>query len=525
MENHFRTQVLAPFRGEGGARADVLSAPGRLGLGAGTLAIVDIGSNSVRLVVYESVARAPAQVFNEKEMAGLGRQVATTGRLASDAIERAIAALVRFRILCEAMQVGKVHVIATAAARYASNGPEFIARAEEAIGHPIELISGDREAVLSGLGVISGFDNPDGVVGDLGGGSLELIAISKDGVGEGASVPLGGLALLDRSKNSLKLAEKIVKDELDKLPQIAAMKGRDFYAVGGTWRALATLHQHQANYPLNVMHGYTLPARDVAEFVKLVERADLAGLEAIESVSSARRPLLAYGALVLDELIKRGKPRSVIISAQGVREGLLHEQLPAKERLADPLLRAARDYNHLRARDPRHAAELISWCRTILESAGLSEDEPSSRMIESVCLLSDIGWRAHPDYRGEQSMNVIAHAYFTGIDHAGRAFLALAIFHRYAGLKSSSPAAAALRALLAPPILDRAILMAAIFRVAYLLSAGMSGLLPRMPATCVDGRLILRFPDDLRPLASDRVVGRLKQLAKLLGREVEIASI
>lgn len=506
------------------ARADPRQAPGRLGLGD-TLAIVDIGSNSVRLVVYETVARAPAQVFNEKEMAGLGRQVATTGRLAADAMQKAISALVRFRILCEAMHVGQIRVIATAAARYASNGPEFIARAEEAIGQPIELISGDREAILSGLGVLSGFDNPDGVVGDLGGGSLELISVADGGVGQGASVPLGGLALLDRSKNSLRQAEKIVKDELDRLPQLATMKGRDFYAVGGTWRALATLHQRQSHYPLNVMHGYTVPARDVADFVKLVERADLSGLDAIDAVSSARRPLLAYGALVLDELIKRGKPRAVVISAQGVREGLLHEQLSPEERAADPLLRATRDYNHLRARDPRHAAELIAWTRTIIETAGLSQDEPSARLTESVCLLSDIGWRAHPDYRGEQSMNVIAHAYFTGIDHVGRAFLALSIFHRYAGLKASSPAAEALRSLLPPAILERAILLAAIFRVAYLLSAGMPGILSRLPVACVDGRLILRFPGDLAALASDRVAGRLKQLAKLLGRDYEIGRV
>lgn len=471
------------------------------------------------------MARAPAQVFNEKEMAGLGRQVASTGRLAKDAMEKAIAALIRFRILCEAMHVGQIRVIATAAARYASNGPDFIARAEAAIGQPIELISGDREAILSGLGVLSGFDDPDGVVGDLGGGSLELISVKDGAVGPGASVPLGGLALLDRAKGSLKAAEKIVKDELDKLPQLAAMKGRDFYAVGGTWRALATLHQHQARYPLSVMHGYTVPAKDVADFVKLVERADLSALDAIDAVSSARRPLLAYGALVLDELIKRGKPRGVVISAQGVREGLLHEQLSPEERAADPLLQAARDYNHLRARDPRHAGELIAWTRTIIETAGLSQDLPSARLIETVCLLSDIGWRAHPDYRGEQSMNVIAHAYFTGIDHVGRAFLALAIFHRYAGLKATSPAAEALRSLLPPAILERAVLLAASFRVAYLLSAGMPGLLSRLPAACVDGRLILRFPDDLAALASERVAGRLKQLARLLGRDYEIARV
>jgi exopolyphosphatase/guanosine-5'-triphosphate,3'-diphosphate pyrophosphatase len=479
----------------------------------------------VRLVVYEMLARAPSQVFNEKEMAGLGRQVASTGRLAEDAIEKAIHALVRFRILCEAMHVGEIRVIATAAARYAENGPDFIARAERAIGQPIELISGGREAVLSGLGVISGFDGADGVVGDLGGGSLELISVGGGAVGQGASVPLGGLALLDRSKGSLKAAEKIVKDELDKLPQLGAMKGRDFYAVGGTWRALATLHQRRANYPLSVMHGYAIPPKDAVDFVKLVERADASVLDAIDSVSSARRPLLAYGALVLDELIKRGKPRAIVISAQGVREGLLHEQLSPEDQVADPLLQAARDYNLLRARDPRHAVELIAWTRGILETAGLAQDEPSGRLVETVCLLSDIGWRAHPDYRGEQSMNVIAHAYFTGIDHVGRAFLALTTFYRYAGLKAGSPAEAGLKTLLPPPLLARALLIAAIFRVAYLLSAGMAGILPRISISCVDSRLLLRFPEDLAPLASDRVEGRLKQLARLLGRGIEIGRL
>jgi exopolyphosphatase/guanosine-5'-triphosphate,3'-diphosphate pyrophosphatase len=498
-------------------------APGRLSFGD-TIAIVDIGSNSVRLVVYEMLARAPAQVFNEKEMAGLGKQVATTGRLADDAMARALEALVRFRILCEAMQVGSIRVIATAAARDAANGPDFLARAENAIGQPIELISGDREAFLSGLGVISGFAKPEGVVGDLGGGSLELIAVDGDRVGQGVSMPIGGLALMDRSKGSLRAAEKIVRDQLDHLPQVASMRGKDFFAVGGTWRALATLHQRQAGYPLSVMHGYTVPARDVADFTRLVERADASVLEAIDAVSSARRPLLAYGALVLDLLIKRGRPRAVVISASGVREGLLHDMLPGHERVVDPLLRAAQDYNQLRSREPRHGADLIAWTRRLVASAGLPEDRGALRLEEAACLLSDIGWRAHPDYRGEQSLNVIAHAAFSGVDHPGRAFLALTVFHRYAGNKSDSLSAEGLRRLLAPRQIEMSQVLAGAFRVAYLLSAGMPGILSRTTLLCIDSRLVLRLPSDLTALASDRVMGRLKQLAKLLGREHDIVA-
>ena len=487
-----------------------------------TVAIIDIGSNSVRLVVYENLSRAPGQVFNEKEMAGLGRQVASTGMLAADAVEKALAALVRFRILCEAMHVAQLRVIATAAARYASNGPDFISRAEAAVGQPIELISGDREAYLSALGVISGFDRPNGVVGDLGGGSLELAAVDGSRVGEGVSLALGGLALMDRAKNSIKAAEKIVRDDLDNHPQLAAMRGRDFFAVGGTWRALATLHQRQSGYPLNVMHGYTVPAREASEFVRLVERADAAMLESIEAISSARRPLLAYGALVLDQLIKRGRPRQVVISAHGVREGLMHEQLAPAERDADALLRGAQDYNQLRARDPRHAADLITWAERLLDSA-YPNDEPALKRLQiAACLLSDIGWRAHPDYRGEQTLNVIAHAPFSGVDHAGRAFLSLTAFYRYAGLKGAAPAAEGLRRLLTPRVLERAHVVAAIFRVAYLMSAGMPGILSQTTLVCDDRRLVLSLPPEFRSLASQRVTGRLKQLARLLGREVEI---
>jgi exopolyphosphatase / guanosine-5'-triphosphate,3'-diphosphate pyrophosphatase len=499
-------------------------AQGRL-RSAEPVAIVDIGSNSVRLVVYENRSRSPAQVFNEKEMAGLGRAVTTTGRLADDAVATALNALSRFRILWEAMGVTDVHVIATAAARYASNGPEFLAAAEVACGRSIQLIPGEREAHLSALGVISGFDHPTGVVGDLGGGSLELVEVEGARVGHGGSVALGGLALQDRSNGSLKAAERIVKADLDKLPQIDVMHGRDFFAVGGTWRALGMLHQHQNKYPLNVMHNYIVPAKDASDFVRMVERADASTLDAIEAVSSARRPLLAYGALVLDQLIKRGRPRAVVISAQGVREGLLFEQLSMAEQAADPLIRSAQDYNVLRSRNPGHAGELIAWVDRFFSAAKINETLQDRRLRQATCLMSDIGWRAHPDYRGEQSLNVIAHAALLGVDHPGRAFIALAIFHRYAGLRETSPMAVQLRTLLTTQGAERMLILAAILRVAYLLSAAMPGILPQLKISCTDKKVRIEAPAALNALVSERVTGRLKQLAKLVGREADWRSV
>ncbi len=504
----------------GAADAPNKSAHGRLAFGA-PVAIVDIGSNSVRLVVYENLSRSPTPIFNEKEMAGLGRGVTSTGELAKGAVEKALGALQRFRLLWQAMAVSNVRVIATAASRYARNGPAFLQEAERICGRPIELISGDREAFLSALGVVSGFNNPDGIVGDLGGGSLELVSVDGVSIGQGVSVPLGGLALQDRSGGSLKVAEKIVKDELDKLPQVDAMRGRYFYAVGGTWRALAKLHQRQANYPLSVMHGYTVPAKDVADFARMVERVDADILESIDAVSSARRPLLAYGALVLDHLIKRGRPKAVIVSAQGVREGLLHEQLDPDERASDPLLRAAEDYNVLRSRDPAHAIDLINFADRFFATAHIDETLEDHRLRRAACYLADIGWRAHPDYRGEQSLNVIAHAAFIGVDHPGRAYLSLAVFYRYAGLKEEG-VSLRLRELTGPRLLDRARLLGAVMRVAYLLSGAMNGLLPRMSLTATEKKVVLQVPKELQSLASDRVASRLKQLAKLLGKDGSI---
>lgn len=487
------------------------------------VAIIDIGSNSVRLVVYEGLTRAPTPIFNEKVMCGLGREVAVTGRLDEAAANRALRALARFRILCRTMGVAQPRVVATAAARDAHNGPAFIAAATEACGAPIELLSGDREAYLSALGVRSGFHDPDGVVGDLGGGSLELIDVRGAALGQGVSLPLGGLALQARSGGDLKGAERIVREALEGAGPIDAMRGRIFYAVGGTWRALARLHMRQTGYPLDVMHAYTLPPRAVTEFARMVERVDADSIEAIGQISAARRPLIGYGALVLEQIIKRGRPSAVVIAATGVREGLLFELLDEGTRALDPLIDAAATLNTLRSRSPRHGEELTAWTGAFMASAGLPETPDDERLRHGACLLADIGWRAHPDYRGEQTLGVISHATFVGIDHPGRAALALSVYYRHVGL-SDDQLSPRIRELATPRLIERARLLGGLMRVAYLVSASMPGVLPRAPLLREGNAVRLRLPEDLAPLASERLRNRLKQLGKLLGYEAGITS-
>ena len=492
------------------------SAPGRLA-GIKPIAIIDIGSNSVRLVVYERHARAPTPLYNEKLLCGLGRGVATTGRLPDDAVERALEALARFKVLCRTASVSSVRVLATAAARDAENGPAFLEAAERACGHPIELLTGEREAALSAAGVISGFDQPDGLVGDLGGGSLELVELSRGVAGEGMTLPLGGLVLKDLAESSPKKAGRIAREALARAPHLPRLAGRTFYAVGGTWRALAKLQMSERNYPMRVLHGYEFDLAD--EFAKLVERSGVSTGKG--SDSDSRRPLLVYGALVLDEIVRVGRPARVVVSALGVREGLLFDDLAPDERGRDPLLSAAEELNLLRSRSPRHGVDLMAWTDTFMESLGLDESAQERRLRHTACLLSDIGWRAHPDYRGEQSVALISNASFLAIDHPGRAYLALAVYFRHVGLSLDkvNPDVASLAT---PRLLNLARLLAALLRVAYPITIAMAGVLPRTPLTSTNARIVLTLPVELAALASERLENRLKALGRVIDQNALI---
>ncbi len=493
-------------------------APGRLAA-LKPIAVVDIGSNSVRLVAYEGLSRTPTPIFNDKAMCALGRGVATTGKLNEDGVGRALQALERFRTLCEAMEITDINVVATAAARDASNGPAFLKAARKAMGAKIELLSGERESELAAYGVVCGFHNPNGVVGDLGGGSLELNRVQNGKVGRGVSLPLGGLSLIDMTGDSPKKAMRIVRKHLEQVGWLDQIRGKPFYAVGGTWRSLAQLHMRQRNYPLNVMHGYEMAARDASDFAALVERVNADALVGIETISSGRRPLLAYGAVVLEQIMRVAKPSSVIISALGLREGVLYDRLSPTMKKRDALIEAARDLNVLRSRSPQHGEELCGWTDTFMRSTGLEETPDEKRLRHAACLLADIGWRAHPDYRGEQSLNIIANAAFAGIDHPGRAFLAIANFFRHTG---ESDLSISLRQLANARLLDRAHILGATMRVAYVLSAAMPNVLPHSPMVCRKDKLVLTLPADLAPLGSARVLARMRNLGRLIGRTPEI---
>jgi exopolyphosphatase/guanosine-5'-triphosphate,3'-diphosphate pyrophosphatase len=266
------------------------------------------------------------------------------------------------------------------------------------------------------------------------------------------------------------------------------------------------------------MHGYVIPASEALEFSSLVRRVDPETLSKIEIVTSARRPLLSYAALVMENIVRRARPRRIVVSALGVREGLLYSLLAEKEQKRDALVAASQELNVLRSRSPEHGVELAAWTDQFMASSGIDETAEEKRLRRAACLLADIGWRAHPDYRGEQSLNIISHAAFVGVDHPGRAFLALAVFFRHVGL-ADDELSPHVRELATSRMIDRARVLGAAMRVAYLVSGAMPAVLPHAPLLVERGKLKLKLRGKHRDLAGERIFARLRQLARLIGRE------
>jgi exopolyphosphatase / guanosine-5'-triphosphate,3'-diphosphate pyrophosphatase len=496
-------------------------AQGRLP-GIAPVSVVDIGSNSIRLVIYEGLSRAPAILFNEKVLCGLGKGLAMSGRMDHDGVERALAALRRFHALSQQARAVSMHVLATAAAREAANGPAFIAEAERILDHKIEVLSGEQEALYSALGIVSGFHDPDGIAGDLGGGSLELVDIKGKEIDRGMTLPLGGLRLSELSEGSLEKARIFTRKQIKSATLLKKGQGRIFYAVGGTWRNIAKLHMEIRDYPLHMMQGYEVETTEMMQFLDDIISGNCAKLPAWQRVSKSRRALIPFGAVALREVLEVMRPSRVCFSAQGVREGYLYSMLSEEDQKLDPLVEAADELAILRARSPEHARELARWTGKMMPFFDVIETEEEARYRQAACLLADISWRAHPDYRGPQALNLIAHSSFVGITHPGRAFIALSNYYRFEGLHDDGQTGP-LVAIATQRLLDRAKLLGGLLRVVYLFSASMPGVVDHLSferSKRSDLDLEFVVPPQFHDFIGERLDGRLQQLAKLTGKRL-----
>ncbi len=408
------------------------------------LAVIDVGSNSVRMVVYPAAALAAPPLFSEKAMCGLGRGQAPGGALGAEAMQRAIDTIARFAHLARAKGVGVIDAAATAAVRDAANREDFLARVLHETGIAVRVLSGAEEARLAARGVLAASPGAGGLVGDLGGGSLELIHLDpaqESGVGQRASLPLGTLRLIAGHKSDGATLDRQIDDSLAQVDWMGQVRNGDLYVVGGAWRSLGRLEMARTRYPLRVLHGYTLPAARVASICQLFARLSLESLERIERAPKDRLDTLALAARVLGRLLRHSAARRVIFSAHGLREGILYEHLSPAQQAVDPLLASCRLTALASSRDREDGlghghgdgARVTDWLAPLFPDEGTDD----RRLRLAAGLLSDIGWRIHPDERPDHAMADVLRAPLIGLDHTQRIKLALAIRYRYTHRRDS----------------------------------------------------------------------------------------
>lgn len=395
--------------------------------------VVDIGSNSVRMVVFDGAARSPAYFYNEKIMCGLGKGLAETGRLNPEGRARALTAMKRFALLARDMQVRSLTVVATAATREASDGADFQAEVLRETGLKLWVIDGSEEARLSAQGVLLGWPDAKGVVCDMGGNSMELARIGAGKVGKRVSTPLGPFRLQQVSADPAKRRAHI--DQILKTCQSSLKsEGERIYLVGGSWRVIARLDMERRNYPLTVLHEYRMTPRGLTDTLDWIAGSDHALLRARIGTSAERMELVPLACEVLREIIRILKPAEIDISAYGIREGLLYEQMPERLRARDPLIEAARMAEMTSSRIPGFGRKLFEFLEPLFKNASPYR----LRLIKAACLLHDTTWRAHPDYRAEACFDSATRANLGGLDHPGRVFLGLALLHRYKNSRAGS---------------------------------------------------------------------------------------
>jgi exopolyphosphatase/guanosine-5'-triphosphate,3'-diphosphate pyrophosphatase len=478
----------------------------------GHVAVVDIGSNSMRLVVFDRLHRAPFPVFNERVFCGLGRHLAESGRLNPEGVALARTNMLRFARLVEAMGVARFDVLATAAVRDAENGAEFVADLERLAGVSVTVLSGLEEARTAALGVVAGWPRASGVMGDLGGGSLELVRLAGGEIRDAVTLPLGPLRLQATAERSSDEAIQAIDRALDAVPWLRDAEGQTFHPVGGAWRALAKINMEQHAYPLHIIHGYTLSRREAREMASIVSRLGPRSLGRIKGVSKRRLETLPYAALLMGRVLKRIRPGQVTFSASGLREGHIFDLLDAGTQARDPLLTAASELAQSEGRFGDLGADLMAFTAPLFPE----ETAEQRRLRQAAGHLADIAWREHPDYRAVQALYRILRLPLMAVDHSERAFLAYSAFIRYGGKSESADAEGPLQ-LMREDQRQRAHVLGLAHRLAITVSGGTPDILRRSALAFEGETLHVRLPDDGSAAPGEEMERRLKALVKALG--------
>jgi exopolyphosphatase/guanosine-5'-triphosphate,3'-diphosphate pyrophosphatase len=482
--------------------------------------VVDLGSNSVRLVVYEGHSRNPMPIFNEKAVLRLGRGLDATGRLNDEAVAQALTVMHRYHAVARAMGADPFEVLATAAVRDAENGRAFVELLQQRMpGVPFHILSGLEEASFSADGMLCGIPLANGVLADIGGGSLELVRLDHGTRGPGQTLRLGVIRLAERAGNDPIRARALAEIDLQTVPWLAEAAGSDLYLVGGGFRALARIHMAQTNYPLAMVHHYTIGREEARDLAGLVSSAPRKVLERLPSAPRRRIDDLPYAAVVLRRLLRHSNASRVVFSASGLREGWFMRRMPPEIRLQDPLLSAARDLATRFGRDPGLPPALLKWTAPLFPNEGLDWH----RLRETACWMSDIGSHDHPEFRAEQAFLRVLRQPGIGLDHHARAFLGLTIALRYEA-DLEAPFLRSAQLLLDATAIARAEVLGVALRLAYTLSAGTRDLLAGTRLRIEGGLLTLLLREDTGVFAGESVIRRLERLAQVMGLQASAAA-
>ncbi|SIQ49792.1 Ppx/GppA phosphatase [Paracoccus thiocyanatus] len=473
--------------------------------------VVDVGSNSIRMVVFDGAARSPAYFYNEKVMAGLGSGLATTGRLNPEGVRRGMSALRRFAVLAESMGIKQLTCVATAAVREAEDGPAFRKAVEKETGLRLHVIEGEEEARLSAQGVLLGWPDARGLVCDIGGNSMELAEVADGKVGRRISTPLGPFRLQQVKGGASGLRDHI-RNAIEDAAERLGRGHEQIYLVGGSWRAIARLDMERAKYPMTVLHEYRLSPTAVADTVKWIAGKSMSEMRAMTGISQSRMELVPLASQVLRQLVQAMQPKSLAVSSYGIREGLLYEQMPSGLRSRDPLIEAARFSERQMARMPGFGKKLYQFLEPLF--GGLPPER--DRLVRAACLLHDTTWRAHPEYRADACFDNVTRANMAALSHPERVFLGLSLLHRYKNSRANSPMAP-LFALLSDKeireaeVLGKAMRFGAMFSVKDPAEAGALKLQPKKKV------LELKLTRIGRALMGEVAEARFRSLADALG--------
>ncbi len=476
------------------------------------VAVIDIGSNSVRLVVYSGATRTPVPLHNEKVICALGKGLEKTGYLNAEGVSMAFETVSRFVTLAKSLGAERIDALGTAAVRDAVDGAEFAKAIQKRCGVKVQVLSGKQEAHRSALGVLCGIPDANGIIADLGGGSLELVQVGSGSMSEHTTMPLGLLRLEEASDGNRDKAISIISKALDKLKWISKDKDKTLYAVGGAWRSLARVCIAQMDYPLHVLDNFTLERQQAVSLFDVIARLSPKSLEQIKGVSRARLAHLPLAAAVLERLLEVNKPRELVFSIYGMREGQFFNALPESVKKLDPLISLAEEIALGAGRNPVTGRETFEWMNPLFK------DEPTERqrLRLAACLLRDVWWTEHPDYRAEQAFLRVLRLPFLGLGHEDRAGLALAMYYRYSGT-ASEPIVEQAHALLDASRIHRVKTVGLAMRLAYALSAGGPGVVSQTSLKIDNGQLVLSLPETDPLFKSGPYPRRLKRLADHLG--------